>query len=72
MGVFAYSGCFAAIACPRSPACGRAVKIEAEASHLAMDVIFRTMVSVPIKNEIAVRLLLLFAPIVPLSFTQDA
>ncbi len=32
---------------------GRAVEVEAIASHLAMDVIFRTLFSVPIEHEIA-------------------
>lgn len=32
---------------------GRAVEIEAQTSHLAMDVIFRTLFSIPIEHEIA-------------------
>lgn len=32
---------------------GRAVEIEAETSHVAMDVIFRTLFSVPIENKVA-------------------
>ena len=32
---------------------GRAVEIEAETSHVAMDVIFRTLFSVPVEHEIA-------------------
>jgi len=32
---------------------GRPVEIEAEASHVAMDVIFRTLFSVPVESEIA-------------------
>ncbi|MFQ5438560.1 MAG: cytochrome P450, partial [Paracoccaceae bacterium] len=32
---------------------GRAVEIEAQTSHLAMDVIFRTLFSMPIEHEIA-------------------
>ncbi len=37
----------------RSRADGAPLEIEAETSHLAMDVIFRTLFSVPIENEIA-------------------
>ena len=37
----------------RARADGRPVEIEGHASHLAMDVIFRTLFSLPIENEIA-------------------
>lgn len=43
----------AAVARLRPMADGQPVEIEAMASHLAMDVIFRTLFSVPIENEIA-------------------
>jgi len=43
----------AAVARLRSMADGSPLEIEAQTSHLAMDVIFRTLFSVPIENEIA-------------------
>ncbi|WP_323008081.1 cytochrome P450 [Pseudorhodobacter sp.] len=43
----------AAVARLQTVADGRPVEVEAEASHLAMDVIFRTLFSVPIEDETA-------------------
>ncbi len=43
----------AAVARLMAVADGRPVEIEAETSHVAMDVIFRTLFSVPIENEVA-------------------